>query len=526
MAKLETPAQDGQVAAYLDVWQSLVTADDADGGDLVHQGLGVETCARLRREWAVRVRGGAEAPTKGGPDFVAGHSYSLLAVIDRRKDDDVVRREDVDDRRHQRLQLTPATLVEDVMGTSATDYRAGRRRPPISLREALNALMHGELPTTDEFRVAPSPQGKTDEIGRAFLHDRDGGVVTVFKSDRDGTSQVYAARMRLDAIERGFDTVVPVTSGVAHSSPSVTELPDGSLFVVYQTQALENAEVHAKHALLTDLGTADQIQVAATPGISETAPFAVLVGSIVTVFVHVQTPGAPAAAGAPANPDVRRWHFRRWSLETQNWVEGELVKLTDGQKDTRDLHAARASDGTIWASLNSSDGVFALQLDPGTGRVVRADKVGDAVQAGSSKPFVLCPRSGGAWVFWQNNGLFANRIENAPAPVPTKFPNTDGTDTAPCAVEDADGKIWLIWSHQRDSNNIDIVIMRRDDAGVWGRSRPLVANPTAFTAVAGSIGVNNSPMAVAGKDTTVSVFWSNSRQGTPKIFGKRFVTAV
>ena len=59
-----------------------------------------------------------------------------------------MRSADVTDRRHRRLRLPPATLVEDVMGTSTDEYRAESRRPPISLREAVNALLRGELPMT------------------------------------------------------------------------------------------------------------------------------------------------------------------------------------------------------------------------------------------------------------------------------------------------------------------------------------------------------------------------------------------
>jgi hypothetical protein len=92
------------VAVYLDVWERLVlpTEDPA----LVLPGLGTESCARLRREWAVRVRSGTVAPLPGQPDFIAGHGYLLLATLVRRSvDNGLVNPADLTDRRATGLNL-------------------------------------------------------------------------------------------------------------------------------------------------------------------------------------------------------------------------------------------------------------------------------------------------------------------------------------------------------------------------------------------------------------------------------------
>jgi len=94
-------------AIYLDVWERLVlpTEDPA----LVLPGLGVESCARLRREWAVRVRLGSAAPVVGQPDFIAGHGYLLLATLARRTGDGgLVNPADITDQRATGLSLTGA----------------------------------------------------------------------------------------------------------------------------------------------------------------------------------------------------------------------------------------------------------------------------------------------------------------------------------------------------------------------------------------------------------------------------------
>lgn len=95
----------GAFAVYLDVWERLVmpTEDPA----LVLPGLGVESCARLRREWAVRVRPGPAAPAPGQTDFIVGHGYLLLATLTRRTaDGGLVNSADIADGRATGLSLT------------------------------------------------------------------------------------------------------------------------------------------------------------------------------------------------------------------------------------------------------------------------------------------------------------------------------------------------------------------------------------------------------------------------------------
>lgn len=91
------------VSVYLDVWERLVTP--AEDPSLVHPGLGTESCARRKREWAVRVALGPAIPTPGSSDFVPGHSYLRLAqiewLLDRKITPDRVR-----DTRRRGLTLT------------------------------------------------------------------------------------------------------------------------------------------------------------------------------------------------------------------------------------------------------------------------------------------------------------------------------------------------------------------------------------------------------------------------------------
>ena len=514
--ELATPTTNTVIAAYLDVWETLVTADDDTA--LLHSGLGVETCARVRRDWVVRVREGRSAPSAGDADFIPGHSYVLLAHIGRRGGKPQIRGADVVDRRHQRLQVPPATLVEDVMGMSTSDYRTGLRRPPISLREAVNALLRGELLTSPEIAVAPAAGPNVlDAIERAFLLDSADGLVALFASDRGGSDQIYATRMRVDAAQDGFTAPVQVTSGLGHTHPSVAQLPDGSLFVVFQSQTGNNADIVARRGTLDELAGAQDIPVAATPNVMEDSPFVVATGSVVTVFFH-KTLTTPT-------PTTDRWYYRRWNFDTGKWIDDNAVQLAPNDTTIRDFHAAADSTGKIWAVFKTpsstpaaaSTAIMASLLDPGSG-ASPADpfKIFEGASGASEPPFVLCPRSGGAFVFWQSNGISAREFRDGAWQNATQgIGGTGGSDHRACAVEDADGVIWLIWSRGSIGDG-DVFMMRRDALGLWGSARQLVT----------SAGDDTAPFGVAGRDTTVWVFWASDRDGSVKIYCKRLVTAV
>lgn len=106
------PALDGPAVAYLDVWEHPVAPSD-DPDALILPDLGVESCARIRRAWAVRVRPGTACPAPGetptpaeeGYRYLAGHSYYALATITRRAAGGVVKPDDIHDLRQTGLGL-------------------------------------------------------------------------------------------------------------------------------------------------------------------------------------------------------------------------------------------------------------------------------------------------------------------------------------------------------------------------------------------------------------------------------------
>ena len=105
------PPGGNEIAIYLDVWERLVTAQDDPS--LVLSGIGTESCARVKREWCVRARKGKALPQPADPDFIAGHSYCLLAT--GFVSDEII----VDDQRHKGLSLaameTRLAQVEELL---------------------------------------------------------------------------------------------------------------------------------------------------------------------------------------------------------------------------------------------------------------------------------------------------------------------------------------------------------------------------------------------------------------------------
>jgi len=85
----------------------------------------------------------------------------------------------------------------------------------------------------------------------------------------------------------------------------------------------------------------------------------------------------------------------------------------------------------------------------------------------------------------------------------------------PCAVIDADGVLWVVWSRGQIGKG-DLFAMRRDQMGQWGTPRQLTASDKD----------DRTPFALAGPDTTIYTFWGSDRSGSMRIYNKRFVTAV
>jgi hypothetical protein len=489
------------MTVYVDVWERLVTP--AEDASLVHPGLGTESCARIRREWVVRVRSGVGVPVSPDPDFVAGHSYYALATLARRNGDDAVQPGDVADQREKRLLVPPANLTADLLGIDADEYRRGQGRPPISLREAINALLKGELPSTPDTAIAPDPG--SDTLKRGFLFDSTGGIVAVWQSDRaGGTDQVFASRLDRGNVVAGF--VLPpqqVSAGVAHSEPHAALLPNGDLAVIYQEDLGAAANIRFKRASLAGLGAAAEQAVAATAGTAETSPFVVVSGIFAVFFYHL---------GGATN----RWQFRRFRHTDNTFEDAGPQQLSANATTTRDFHAALDPSGNIWAAFRAGNDVNALRLNPAT-PLADNETVSDSGLGIDQQPFVLCQANGDVWTFWSTpNNLHMRGFQGGAWQALGPVPNTLAGDVEPSAVEDAEGGIWLFWSRVVGAAT-DIFFMRRNPVtGAWGDPRQMTTS-TSF---------DSAPFALRAPDNPLWVFWVSDRDGNANLYFKRLVTAL
>src|SRR5205823_2694796 len=138
----------------------------------------------------------------------------------------------------------------DLLGVNPGDYRRGVGRPVISFREAINALMRGDLPSTPDAAIVPDPA--MDFMSYSFSFAPDGSVFAVWHSARVlPVNQVFAARWDPTNPAAGFGgSAQQVTTGAAaHTLPHAVLLPTGELVVVYETVN----DILFKHAPLAGL---------------------------------------------------------------------------------------------------------------------------------------------------------------------------------------------------------------------------------------------------------------------------------
>jgi hypothetical protein len=465
----DIPTDTTPVVVYLDVWERLITP--ADDSTLVHPGLGIESCARLRREFVIRVGPGTSAPASGVP---RGHSYYALATIARRAGDPTINAADVTDLREKQLLVPPSTLITDLFGTTPANYRRGQGRPVISLREAINALLRDELPGTIERDVAPS-ETSDDVISRGVLFDQAGGLVTVWGSDRQGgISQVFAARDAHPGMpDSWFGLPQPVTTGGAHDLPHAIGLPGGVLIVYRQAAAAGATEVRMRHGTFAADGTlilTDAVLVG-DAGVQCGSPFAVPLNGAALLLWH------------RSDSNSNKWQFNRAVLGV-NGVSfpadpTDLAPATN----QRDLHAAADLPNSTWVAFRTTkndttkSNIQALEVpSAGAPRNSKTLDSGDDDQ----DPFVLVANDF-VWVLWigKDHAIWYqrfNRSTNSWELMPVKVEGTDvGTSNlAPAAVTDAEGAIWLFWTSNRRGNQQDLWYARRPkDAAAWGDVRPL-----------------------------------------------------
>lgn len=483
---------------YLDVWDREVTSVEDDS--LVNPAVGVESCVRMRREWTVRVRQGTtQLPVPGNGDFRAGHSYLALGLLNRQAGVAAIQPTALADQRARDLFMPPSTLIEDVLGTNVAAYRRGENRPRISLRDAINALLAGQMPAGQELSVAPGTG--PDLLNKASTLDAAGNLVTVWQSPRTAsTNQIVAARLE----QNGFAAVVPVTSGTAHLEPAAVGLPNGELVIAYQTGIFDasGTDVVMKRGTLNAIGGASEQPVAATTGVADQAVRSAVAGDVVVFLTH--------QGGA-----VRQWFYRRYRHTDNTFLDASPVTLSATGLTQRDLHAAVAG-GVVWVAYADGTRLQVLRLNPAD--PVTIDLTANFTASGLLDVFVVGLSATEALVFYDDGTGLSVATCAAGAWTSVKVNDTDATDGTPGAVRDTDGSVHLFSSRPgAGGTGTDLVLRRRTAAGgPWSQPQRLVSN-----------GANNiRPYPVIVPSLGLVVLWNGNRTGDLDIYAKRIITAI
>lgn len=517
LTPLAPPAGVQVLLVYLDVWERLVTP--MEDPSLLHPGLGTESCVRLKREWVVRLHD-AEAP---GFEPPSGHSYYLLAHLFRRGGDALVHPKDVQDKRETRLLVPPTTLIADTLGVPASSYRRGEGRPSISLREAINALLRGEVPTTPETAIAPHATHDAISRGGTFFTPQ-GDLITTWESYRKGgVPQVFGARWQLGTAPGAYQ--LRQLSGDAQQHVRPYALPmHGSeeMLLIYQKQPDNSSSIYLKHDFFDKLGpSTPETQVALTPATVLSSPFAVQFWEYdqVMLFWH-------HAAQTPT------WQFRRYSISSRNFVGG-AVQLSAIQSpapaDPFNFHAASDLNNNLWAAFRTGTAqIQTVHLPAGSNNpnptfsIVLGDP---GVPHGL--PYILTDPQANTWVFWvrgynqsvgsiQYRRFMANQAWEGGT---TTVPGTEtGVNYSPVAVADDDGTIWLFWQRAPAFHSPSRIM--------YARYSPHTAQWSAPRQITAPIHSDERPFVTVGPDSALWLFWNRTNAGLGDLLYRRVITKI
>ncbi len=516
------PGADGRFAVYLDVWERIVSP--TEDPTLVLTPLGTESCARTKREWVVRVRPGPDAPQPGDPDHDPAHSYYVLAWIDRRGGVPAIEAQDVTDRRERNLLVPPATLIRDLLGMEPEDYRRGLNRPAVSLREAINALLLGNLPATAPQQLSSGPG--SSEAGRGVVEDLQGNLWAFFESDRTGNGDIYVRRYLAGSQAWGADERI-TTDAAAEANPlAIVDDASGDVWVFWNSDAGAAAQNVWSRRYRVGTGAWDA-PVAVSTSVQDDFQHRVVKhpnNSLLVYFTSLR------------DANTASIFLRRFDLSADAW-DGESQVLAT---------PAPVEDGAPSAAVDSAGEVFVVwekRVSGSSGAIIvwnGLDELGTVIRGGgtlvgpgelviptstteSRTPEVMVASDDTVRLFWRSRAtggspyqIQSARFDRASDTwVDVQQVSTPaGNNYDPRVVEDAQGKIWVFWRWRSGSTGGVRVRALDPTTGLWGDDRLLAPVSGNFT------------MGPATRDASgaIWVFWA---QGSPRVtYHKRLVTQV
>jgi len=464
---------------YLDVWEREV--DAREDGNLVNSAIGLETCVRLRREWVVRVEENSTVP----PATPTGHNFYPLALIRRQAGQAEILPEDISDQRLTGLKMASQNdirqVVTDAYGSSYTLDHDGQPNLQVSLRDAINALLRRELPSTSETQLTFDINFDLLPIA---LEDSQGDIWVFWQSTRNLSAEIWYNRyMKASKRWEGDTKATSVLSPSFPISPcSVLQDSNGNIWVFWSPfmdgkyKIWYNQFTNGRWVGDDDFKTGNANDWAPYALIDSNDDIWVFWFSDTDIWYRRYTNGSwldskPLTAQHAINrspyPIVDKngniwvfWISNRsgkdnvWYKRFTNgsW-EPESSRLTLEEDIHKDLCAIVDSNGDIWvfwiSNRSGKDNVWYKRFINGSWLVFETELTSVTEK---KAPFALIDTHGDLLVFWETKDFpLSNYYYNRFNPH-TGWGHSVQLSTVParygarCVLGDSHGDIWVFWN--------------------------------------------------------------------------------
>lgn len=521
LPQLTTPAGIQVLLVYLDVWERLVTP--MEDPSLLHPGLGTESCVRLKREWVVRLHDSEASGFEPPP----GHSYYVLAHLFRRGGDAFVHPKDVQDKRETGLLMPPTTLIDDTLGVPAYSYRRGEGRPSISLREAINALLRGEMPTTPETTLAPHAAHDAISRGGMFFTPQGNLIATWESGRKGGVPQVFGARWH--PVTGSYQLLQLSGDAQKHLQPYALPIHGSEeMLLLYQKWQPDNSSsIFLKRDFFEKLGpSTPETQVALTASTALSSPFAVQFWEYDQVMLFWHHWHQPSQTGS--------WQFRRYGMSSRSFIGGAVqlsATSAPAPTDTFHFHAASDLNNNLWAAFRTgTTQIQTVYLPAGSNNPTAALSIllGNSGES-NAHPYIVTDPQATSWFFWvkgfnQSVGSiqyrrFLGATQAWEGTTATTVPGTEtGVNYGPVAVADPDGTIWLFWYRAPSFHSPSRIMYARYSplTGQWSTPRQIVS----------AVHSDSSPFVMAGPDSALWLFWQRTNASVGELLYRRIITKL
>lgn len=488
---LETPTEDKTYTVYVDVWEREV--DAAEDQELIDPAVGIETTVRLKREWVVRVQEGEILP-----EPAQDHVHYPLARLNRFKNKDIIETQDITDLRMTGLSLISRYDIEqmktDAFGPSYTLAHDGKPNLKVSLKEAVNALLRGELIETPEQQLTPATH--TDNTPFPLI-DKNGDIWMFWDKGLNISYRTY------QKASNDWTEEHPVTDGNNFdNSPFAVVDTIGDIWVFFERG--NSSDIwYKRYRNLTKKW--DDEKILASHNVQDDNPFAI-VDSIGDIWLFWKT----------AIDSTFYIFYRRFKKNSTEW---EVESILEGSTNAYLHFVLMDNSGNLWVFWDANNEIF-------YNRYLKTSKNWEgsfklySSQFSNGDTFSLVDKNGDIWAFWTSNKggqvkiwyMVYNHINNSWSGEKQVPFESSTYDSNPYAVADDNGNIWLfVWN-----NGIYRYNRYRFIAGEWEKSRKLFPYSTYVDGLS----------AIRDNEGDIWMFWGSLKGAGKNIWHKKFIPTI